>query len=312
LEQVAVRLAVRQGQRDANVLSNIVFFHRHPERAGRKLLPGERGFSALTREWLAIRDSLVRPALQALASTQTGTDLRRGPATVPAGPLGTLSISANGRRPFIYPFTMDDVLWTARFLVGEAGGRDDPRNHAVIWAMFNRYALFTHRVYPTFHAFLRAYSTPLQPVLRSAGAARRHVTKRDFVRTGGVYPGTSIPKGQLGTFLKLQRQPWSKLPAATRALAQRALSGALANPGIGNASEFADTAVYFRDRYGRRPTEAQWREFSIAFPGQAGKNWTWIGDIPGLVQYQNNTFYLDNRARALPPGAIRVLPPRAP
>ena len=83
-------------------------------------------------------------------------------------------------------------------MVYEAGGLEDA-NNAAVWAMFNRYALFTRRHYPTFTAFIRAYSTTLQPVLRSSRAAARHHWRGDqvFRRAGGLYPGTQIPRGQL-------------------------------------------------------------------------------------------------------------------
>jgi hypothetical protein len=309
MEPTAVRLATVWGQRDPNVLTSMVFYQRHPERGGRRLSRDEPNFSALSREWLTIRDTIVLPALQpALSQPSAPTGARKVPADLPRGRFGTLTVAAPGRRALRYAFTPEDVLWTARFLVGEAGGRDDTGNHAVIWAMFNRFSLFTHSVFPTFNAFIRAYSTPLQPVLRSKGAARRHMDKADFVKTGGTYPGTSIPKGQLGKFLALQQRPWADLPAAARDLALRALSGGQPNPGIGNASEFADTAVYFRDRYKRVPSEAEWRQFSRDMPRHTEKSWTWIGDVPGLVQYRKNTFYLDNRARDFPAGTVRVDP----
>ena len=306
LESAAIRLAALWGQRDASVLTNLVFFHRHPERGGRKLAPGERGYADLSREWLAIRDTIVRPALERPRPPPT---VQPTPAPLPRGSLGTLTVVAPGVPRFSYAFTPDDALWTARFLVGEAGGRDDPGNHAVLWAMFNRYALFTRTVYPSFQAFLRAYSTPLQPVLQSRGAAQRHMDNPNFVRTGGTYPNSTVPKGQLKRFLELQATPWADLPATARALALRALSGGQPNPGIGNASEFADTAVYFRDQNKRVPSEAEWRQFTINFPRNSGKKWSWIGDVPGLLQYRRNTFYLDDRARNLPAGAVRVLAP---
>lgn len=62
-ESVAVKLAIVRGQRDENVLTNLVFDGRHPDRKGRKLLPSEPGFAQLSREWIEIRDRLVRPAL---------------------------------------------------------------------------------------------------------------------------------------------------------------------------------------------------------------------------------------------------------
>lgn len=62
-EALALRLAIVFGQRDEKKLTNMVFFARHPKRQGRKLQRGEPGFQRLSREWLRIRDQLVRPAL---------------------------------------------------------------------------------------------------------------------------------------------------------------------------------------------------------------------------------------------------------
>ena len=236
-----------------------------------------------------------------------------GVVASPRVPLGVITVAGRAWR---YPFTPEDVLWTARFIVGEAGGRDNRENRAVIWAMLNRYALFTYRVHRSFQAFIRAYSTTLQPVLNSKGAARRHMHSASFVHTGGEYPEQArprgrVPRGQLRRHLVLQRTAWSALPLQARQLALQALSGQSANPGIGNASEFAETGVYYHDRYQRRPSYDEWVRFSQDFPRSAGKAWTWIGPVAGLTQYRNNTFYLDNRARHLPAGAVRVVPPAA-
>lgn len=224
-------------------------------------------------------------------------------ATAPAGPFGKLSLSGSGRGPFSYQFTSEDALWTARFLVGEAGGRDNAGNRAVIWAMFNRYALFTNKVYPTFHQFIRAYSTPLQPALKSKGAAKRHAHKPEFIKTGGFYPGTDIPKGQLKRHLEIQRTPWNKLPAAARSLAERAMKGLVPNP-IGPASEFASTRIYFKDKYKRVPNSyEEWREFTVKYA--ASKTWKWVGPIAGLDQ-MTNAFFIDRRALDLSPNSIKV------
>jgi LAS superfamily LD-carboxypeptidase LdcB len=53
--------AIASGNRDVNQLTNIVFFSRHPELAGRKLRSDERD---LAKEWLMIRETIVRPALR--------------------------------------------------------------------------------------------------------------------------------------------------------------------------------------------------------------------------------------------------------
>lgn len=54
--------ALRGGITDVNHLTNVLFFARHPELGGRPLARGE---TALTREWLSVRDRIVLPALRA-------------------------------------------------------------------------------------------------------------------------------------------------------------------------------------------------------------------------------------------------------
>jgi hypothetical protein len=226
-------------------------------------------------------------------------------ADLPHGPLGTLIAQLPRGLRFSYRFTPEDLLWTARFLMGEAGGKNNLDNHAVIWAMFNRYALFTHKYFPTFHQFIRAYSTPLQPVLKSWGAARRHMHKKTFVRTGGTYaPGhPEVPKGQLRQHLNLQKTPWGSLPQGARIVAEAAIKGHLRNP-IGLASEFGSTYVYFHDQYGRYPRDEEWRRYTEAYA--RGKKWVWVGSIPGLNQ-KENAMFIQAAVAKLPPGTVRVV-----
>jgi hypothetical protein len=57
----AVRLAMEGGQRDENVLTNMIFYTRHPELpVGYRIKPDE---GVLARDWMAIRNSIVRPML---------------------------------------------------------------------------------------------------------------------------------------------------------------------------------------------------------------------------------------------------------
>lgn len=226
-----------------------------------------------------------------------------GNSASPVGPFGVLTIRS--RPNFRYAFTAEDALWLARFVIGEAGGRDDSGSRAVIWTMFNRYAFFTNRVYPTFSSFIRAYSTPLQAVLNSGGAAARHYQNPDFVRTGGNYSDryAHVPRGQRGRYLRLQATPWSSLPASARGLAESVLRGQVPNP-IGNASDFANTAVYYWQKHGQWPTLDQWRAYNVTLARQ--KNRTWIGDVQGLTQFRKNTFFVDNRVAQLPQGAVVI------
>jgi len=59
-DQWVIGYHLAQGVLDENHLADAVFFDRHPERNGRLLTSGE---SALVREWVEIRDLIVRPML---------------------------------------------------------------------------------------------------------------------------------------------------------------------------------------------------------------------------------------------------------
>ena len=228
----------------------------------------------------------------------------------PSAQLGTLVVRKRGRT-FTYRFTPTDLLWTAKLLVHETGGRDDSDSAAVLCAMLNRYGLFAHTRFATFSGFVRAYSTTLQPVLLSWRAAQRSLNKPGFRKTGGYYTkNPAIPRGQLQKHIDIQNAPWSSVKPEARSLALRALTGRLVNPGIGLASEFASTRVYYRQSHGgQEPTDAQWRQYTIGLATR--KKWRWVGDVPQLNQ-RKNAFFLDVRAQALPPDAVRVLPPAAP
>lgn len=89
LAAAAVKLAIRYGQRDENQLTNMVFFARHPERNGRSLSATEPNFQQLSREWLDIRDRIVRPALR---GSSTAPSSGRTPSASPASPSGAPDI----------------------------------------------------------------------------------------------------------------------------------------------------------------------------------------------------------------------------
>jgi hypothetical protein len=238
-------------------------------------------------------------------------------AGMPDVSLGTLTFSAPGWKAFTYRFTAEDLVWAARFMAGEAGGVDNLENRAVLWLMFNRYAYFRHehQSWGTFGDFIRRYSTPLQPYLYSLGAAKRHwrkcnssYTNCDYVPMAeryGYYKGTQIPRGQLRQFIKLQQRPWSKLPASARDLALRALQGAIPNL-IGTASEFDDTATYYKDDNGERPTRQQWLDYTKNFA--AKKRYLWPSHSQPYDQYGHNVIFIHGRARNLEEGA-RIVPP---
>jgi LAS superfamily LD-carboxypeptidase LdcB len=56
----AIEVATTVGLRDVNMLTNLVFWFRHPMLVGQRIRADQPG---LAREWLRIRDQIVRPAL---------------------------------------------------------------------------------------------------------------------------------------------------------------------------------------------------------------------------------------------------------
>ena len=90
-EKALVVAALAKGERDTSALTDLVFSRRHPERGGRALSPREPGFDDLAREWNAIRDTLVQPALQAAAAAQARSAsagaTRPGSLPIPSGPV---------------------------------------------------------------------------------------------------------------------------------------------------------------------------------------------------------------------------------
>lgn len=79
----AIIEAVRGGQTDINQLTNMLFYARHPELAGRKFRTDER---ALAQEWIQIRDTVVGPVLARLHGGPLSSTPTSSVAT-PAAPL---------------------------------------------------------------------------------------------------------------------------------------------------------------------------------------------------------------------------------
>ena len=231
----------------------------------------------------------------------------------PKGQFATLVVSRPGIE-YRYRITPDDVLWTARMMEGEAGGRANDDNYAVVWAMLNRWALLTNPQrlkksgYKSFADFIRNYSTPLQSMLKY-GSAKHHYKSPDYVKLGGYYEGTNVPRGQLRRYIQLQKTCWSRLKPSSRKAAEAVMKGEAPNP-IGLATEFANTATYYRRKHNAKPTIEQWREYTNRFglskrftKDERGntvrtrdkRGWVWIGDRTNLNQYGQNTFFLRTR-----------------
>jgi len=88
-EHLAIRLAIARGQRNVDLLTNMVFFARHPERKGRSVSRADPGFASLSKEWLEIRERLVRPVVVGTAmpvrNAPSAAGTNRSTITVPGG-----------------------------------------------------------------------------------------------------------------------------------------------------------------------------------------------------------------------------------
>jgi hypothetical protein len=85
----AIAVALGAGFRDVNKLTNMVFWYRHPEQIGQKIHPDQRD---LAREWLDIRDRIVKPALAGSAGSGPAPSSVALPATT-TDPSSTASSS---------------------------------------------------------------------------------------------------------------------------------------------------------------------------------------------------------------------------
>ena len=215
-------------------------------------------------------------------------------ATAQEGAFGTLSRGDGVGKPYV--LTAEDALWSARMLVGEAGGEDDADNVAVLWCMINSYMLRPLREqFPTFSDFVRAYCTPLQKFLKSKGALERH-QKRGTPMVE-VEPG----KWQLERHVELQKRPWEKLPATARAVVDRVFKGKEGTP-CGNATQFCSTATYFHDKNGRKATDEELSTYTEEYA--KSKEYTWFKVEKSRPR--SNCFFVEKRFAELPSKVVKV------
>lgn len=303
--------ALASGSFDDNKIADIIFYLKYPQAP--KPLTGKH---PLAPEW-----AKIKRAVSSLRNKPQWTAQAPAPAIANSpltGQYGRLVVDTSlpvlAKCKPVYQFTQEDTLWMARLVSGEAGDKDNADGHAVLWAMFNRFGLYRHKVsgWTSFAAFLRQYSTPLQPMLKSVGAAKRvwrnHVAnpnKFPVVSIDETYRGTNIKKVQYQKHIDLQNRRWEDIKAPVRTLVIRMLNGEIPNPGIGLASEFGSTRVYFNDQYGRYPSLAEWETYTRNYA--ARKKWEWIGPKSNLDQLKN-TFFLRKAHVGLPGEAVRIVP----
>lgn len=87
-ESRIVALLIAQGKRGENDLTNDIFFKRHPELPRTSLSKTNPAFANLSKEWLDIRDKIVRPELRKVPVTTSVSAAPLNPNIPPVeGPL---------------------------------------------------------------------------------------------------------------------------------------------------------------------------------------------------------------------------------
>lgn len=130
-----------------------------------------------------------------------------------------------------YRLTPDDILWTARAVVYEGGDAA-----ATLWTLTQRYFM-ARTNYPSFGAFVRAFSQPVNPDWASDGK---------FCAPGGRYHDQpNCSPAALARRTEAARASWANLidkdPRAV-AVVQQWAAGVLPNP-VPRATNFADQTV---------------------------------------------------------------------
>lgn len=130
-EREAIRAAIATGRRNENQLSDMLFFHRHPERNGRLIQKNEPNFQSLSQEWLRIRDQIVRP------------ELKGKPPYTPPDPQTSCAVpqrSTSSELEIFTPvgFELSSVRPNARLCLYQYANNSSHRNHfscqATRWA----------------------------------------------------------------------------------------------------------------------------------------------------------------------------------
>ena len=103
-ELTVLRSAIQKGERNANKLTDLIFFRRHPERQGRLLQSQE---TALVNEWLDIQAHMVLPELQSVQQPPAAKPPVQAPAPPAVAavkpPSTTSGIEADGDTTTLIP-----------------------------------------------------------------------------------------------------------------------------------------------------------------------------------------------------------------
>ncbi len=182
---------------------------------------------------------------------------------------------------FEYQLTWDDLLWTARMLMGESGTEQGRK--AVLWAQAQRLVYFRGT---SFKNLIQNHSQPINPRWRRDG---------EYCRPGGRNAGTeACAENRLTRRDRLANTTWEQVPLPIQDLVVNWARGKISNI-VPKAVDFAVPKVGNRSRVGG----AQQRGFFLVWDDQGRP-------IESLEEGGNAFYGLNDRPRK--PGSVNWQP----
>ncbi len=139
IERALLSAAIARGVTNENVLTDLVFYRRHPERNRRPLAPGEPDFRSLSQEWVRVRDTQVRPMLTPPAGPPGPAPRPAPPTGAPTGKPTPTSTPYSSWAPHVWPVVQDVVR---RFSVPTVYTRPD---HSPTQQLAADFMVYTNR-----------------------------------------------------------------------------------------------------------------------------------------------------------------------
>ena len=237
-------LAVSKGERDENIITNIVFYSKHPNKKGIKLKRND----PLVKDWLDIQKNIVRPILKGLSNTKDSkvNDSRNG-HLLPESKLGYVKYS-NGDSKRITP---GSVLWLAKMIDAETWGKPTENDaRSMLWALVQRTAIRKFRKW-SWVKMIQAYSQPINPRWTSSGDKCSQFYKSSF---GGTIPERCSVR-RVNRRSENIGKKWEDVHPVARRVVLEFIAGQIPNHIPGAVGWFAPGTWKSRERNGKNKEE---------------------------------------------------------
>jgi hypothetical protein len=102
------------------------------------------------------------------------------------------------------------------------------------------------------------------------------------------------------------KTPFGQLPASARRVVYMILSGQVPC-NVGNATDVADTKVFYKRKYGRWPSYAEWEEYTRN--NATSRGYEWRKDQIPFDQFKHHALFVDPSVKKYPEGVVQIISP---